>query len=94
MSANAQRGNGPSFEGSMRAYDQLPRSARDALKEAQSNYTCQKLLKLFNAGRYRAPDLVKLVRAWDRQKIAAVRKQERKWGMVRDIPKPSAPRQP
>ena len=59
-------------------YDQLPRSVRAALQNARFDWATCKFLKQFEAGRFKAVELVKIIESIDR---AEARKQRVKvWG--------------
>lgn len=83
METGAQRAvTGPSFYGSLAAYDRLPRPIRDQLKQAQANWACQ-VLEKFIADGCSVEFVIEALKHRDQEEIEAVRQHERSWGLDR-----------
>ena len=62
------------------AFDQLPRTIREALAEAAFDWAAYPILRWWNSGRYKtAKDLAKRIKQWDSDQIKKDRK--RVWKM-------------
>ncbi len=64
-------------------YDQLPKSAREALANARFNWATGNMLKRFEGGRIKAKDLVKYIHKIDAE--LAEKERVKVWG--KDYPR-------